>query len=749
MFVSAWDQVFTPEKTRYGVELDPLGLLEVLRLDKDVHEWMNHKPEPEKPRRSSDSIGDAYETLESNLSTYSTLGCLICFNHSCEHGFFTDDNKKERFSLDTGWLSRRLAERHKHTLPAEKSAVTPCTRNCYKSVSRSEGGGAPWSNDDRKTLHSIFMAFSFGRLRTDPACHVAFLLNRECCDVQSEYKNMRLTMYRPTAREIEKADHEIQNLSWYNRFEKKLSKRHSQSKYHTPNWDHLNRDIDDVCALRGCDHDGPCERDNPDCPCAQKGQFCEKFCGCSVESCAYRFTGCACHVSRGKCCFDDQKGEPCICIQLNRECDADLCGTCGAAERADPVNARDDKLHGSGCQNCALQRGVGKSLVLGRSQLHGYGVYAAEDIRKDEFIAEYAGEIVSGAEGDRRYIRRQNLFDGTKPLSFNFTLLKECDVWVDGARFGNLSRYVNHVKEGNLQCNVTPIIMLVNGGFRIKFKAKRKIKAWEELFFDYGDDFDLEPEKDKGKKKNRASDSARKNAYRAADDDSSTYSADDHEFSTASQKHDHLRGRRKRKRDTPESLEEDYQPTSSSASTPAPSKDDAKDDAERTPVANNQGTAKRRTRRSASAQDQSTSRSPRRPLKRRRLSSKPNAKAPAKMTKAGQAINRPRNVPGSTAASAMEISDSEASNEESEDSEGSEDDEGSCDSESDERPGVDQRSDGKRGDRDDIDDESDGSEGSESQSSVSDDEGVDYDSTPTKAERPTRMRKQPARYDDS
>jgi len=79
---------------------------------------------------------------------------------------------------------------------------------------------------------------------------------------------------------------------------------------------------------------------------------------------------------------------------MNREC-GPQCAKCGAVERLDPRNKYNDALFTTGCQNIALSRGVAKSLIMGESQLEGtgFGLYAAEPIRKGEFLSEYGGEV--------------------------------------------------------------------------------------------------------------------------------------------------------------------------------------------------------------------------------------------------------------------------------------------------------------------------------------------------------------------
>jgi len=144
-----------------------------------------------------------------------------------------------------------------------------------------------------------------------------------------------------------------------------------------------------------CYHDGPCMPES--CTCVDAGVLCETFCRCTAEHCAYKFTGCGCY-SLGKTYVYSKKGKPCICVQLNRECDPLLCGTCGALERADPFNASDTELHATGCQTCDLQRDIGKQVLLDQSQLDGvgYGLYAAENVAQGQFIIEYVGEIIHG-----------------------------------------------------------------------------------------------------------------------------------------------------------------------------------------------------------------------------------------------------------------------------------------------------------------------------------------------------------------
>jgi len=77
---------------------------------------------------------------------------------------------------------------------------------------------------------------------------------------------------------------------------------------------------------------------------------------------------------------------------MNREC-GPQCGTCGAIDRINPARRYDDELFKTGCQNIVLQRGVSKKLVMGESQLVGFGLYVVENVQKGDYLSEYAGEV--------------------------------------------------------------------------------------------------------------------------------------------------------------------------------------------------------------------------------------------------------------------------------------------------------------------------------------------------------------------
>src|SRR5215207_101592 len=112
-------------------------------------------------------------------------------------------------------------------------------------------------------------------------------------------------------------------------------------------------------------------------------------------------------------------------------------------------------------------------IVRRRSDISGWGVYAAQPIDEDTKIVEYKGELVPQAEAwrrEQRYLPRQRIWI--------FTINTR---WARDAAFGgNIARYINHACRPNCYVDVERR--------HIWIRASRDIRKGEELTYDYNTD---------------------------------------------------------------------------------------------------------------------------------------------------------------------------------------------------------------------------------------------------------------------
>ena len=114
--------------------------------------------------------------------------------------------------------------------------------------------------------------------------------------------------------------------------------------------------------------------------------------------------------------------------------------------------------------------------MLKRSRIHGRGVYARRDVPKGTRLIEYAGELISNAEADRRYD------DETMREHHTFLFILNSRQCVDAAVGGNVARFINNSCDPNCQANIE--------GQHIWIDAIRDIRKGEELGYEYEYEFE-------------------------------------------------------------------------------------------------------------------------------------------------------------------------------------------------------------------------------------------------------------------
>uniref|UniRef100_A0A7N0UC70 Uncharacterized protein n=1 Tax=Kalanchoe fedtschenkoi TaxID=63787 RepID=A0A7N0UC70_KALFE len=219
----------------------------------------------------------------------------------------------------------------------------------------------------------------------------------------------------------------------------------------------------------------PCRQYNPcgcqtacgkDCACLANGTCCEKYCGCP-KTCKNRFRGC--HCAKSQC-----RSRQCPCFAADRECDPDVCRncwvSCGDGSLGTPYQRGDNYE----CRNMKLLLKQQQRVLLGRSDVQGWGAFLKNTVNKNEFLGEYTGELISHREADKR----GKIYD-RENSSFLFNLNDQ--FVLDAFRKGDKLKFANHSPNPNCYAKV----MMVAGDHRVGIFAKERIISGEELFYDY------------------------------------------------------------------------------------------------------------------------------------------------------------------------------------------------------------------------------------------------------------------------
>jgi len=221
-------------------------------------------------------------------------------------------------------------------------------------------------------------------------------------------------------------------------------------------------------AFIPCDHSEPC--DDGTCSCVRNAFFCTKHCVWGAKSRNY-FRGCSCKA--GQC-----RTKSCACFAAKRECDPDLCRTCGACSDLPNRPAVRQRCRND---NIGMRRHCHLLLAESTFEDAGWGIYTKHALKKGDFVHEYVGEVISQEEAERR----GRIYDKVN-RSYLFNL--SSDYVVDASRKGNKTKFANHSSKPNCDTRMVS----VNGDIRIGLFAKYDIEPQSELFFDYRYDVEMD-----------------------------------------------------------------------------------------------------------------------------------------------------------------------------------------------------------------------------------------------------------------
>ncbi|XP_065199451.1 histone-lysine N-methyltransferase Su(var)3-9-like [Planococcus citri] len=136
------------------------------------------------------------------------------------------------------------------------------------------------------------------------------------------------------------------------------------------------------------------------------------------------------------------------------------------------------------CSRKVVQKGSNVELEIFRTFSGcGWGVRTLEAIEEGTFVCKYAGEILLWEEAKKRDCH-EYLFDSEYSHDWNKGHSRYI---IDGYRYGNISRFVNHNCEPNLSVQIVCIENISVELGEICFFAAKDIAANEELSINYKD----------------------------------------------------------------------------------------------------------------------------------------------------------------------------------------------------------------------------------------------------------------------
>lgn len=397
--------------------------------------------------------------------------CFTCHTFACLQHAGT--NVAPVVPIEDPEVTRRERE-------IETNTAVPCSTECGLLPERKKNcdTSEPWSGSEILILREAVPIF--GKV----PCTLAVMVGSRSCaqvavklddPIESEIadeeirkaRRPRRIASRSTANEDDRKDKP-----------KKLNKTFVETDY-------VSTDQD----FEPCEHKGPCVAEV--CPCIRKGMYCETTCGCNTgrygeggpgegivwlapsrsgqdsarpSICSNRHLGCSC--TDGNCA-----NSKCPCWEQYRACSPDFCG-CDVTLLPNRY-----RMHERQCSNGPVTVGQHKRTIIGHSDVHGFGLFAAERFYKGDMVGTYSGQLIDTRLADML----GRIYDATnRTYIFNVTE----SLVIDGGLLGSKAKFINHTRPGGAE-NCGSRLVRVRGDAHVALFATRTVEAGDEFLFDY------------------------------------------------------------------------------------------------------------------------------------------------------------------------------------------------------------------------------------------------------------------------
>ncbi|XP_050413085.1 histone-lysine N-methyltransferase SETMAR [Patella vulgata] len=214
--------------------------------------------------------------------------------------------------------------------------------------------------------------------------------------------------------------------------------------------------------------------------------------GCNMDNYVEQFCGCNCQPSCEliSCSCIEQQG---LNYQNGRLLENIICGDSSKAILECNSKCSCDRA----CSNRLVQNGIKYKLEVFTVKHKGLALRTLETIPRGSFVCEYAGEIVSEEEANKRSKKLTK-----DDMNYLFVLKEHCasgiiQTFIDPKYKGNIGRMINHSCDPNLTMHP---VRINNSIPRLALFANTDIELLEELSFSYGSSSNCDTDKGVNKK---------------------------------------------------------------------------------------------------------------------------------------------------------------------------------------------------------------------------------------------------------